>query len=224
MPITTIFIDLDGTLYPEKSGLWQAIKNRIDLYLQEKMGFPHAEALAIRQRYLDRYGTTLRGLQAEYQVDSQDYLDFVHDLPLENFISPDPALSRLLHEFEQPLWVFTNSDRKHADRVLRILGIENTFQGIIDINRLSFLCKPDPAAYQRALEIVGSLSASEALLVDDSWVNILAASRIGFQTVLVADEPPPEASSPVIATIHQLPQVFARLPDLEVVKQAADGQ
>ena len=67
MHIDLSFFDLDGTLYPESSGLWLAIKQRIDDYLLEKMGFESQEAQQIRQKFLMKYGTTLRGLQLEYR-------------------------------------------------------------------------------------------------------------------------------------------------------------
>ncbi len=40
MQYTTIFIDLDDTLYPAGNGLWQAIKERIRQYMRERLGVP----------------------------------------------------------------------------------------------------------------------------------------------------------------------------------------
>lgn len=34
MQFDTIFFDLDSTLYPESNGLWQVIRERIDLYMR----------------------------------------------------------------------------------------------------------------------------------------------------------------------------------------------
>ena len=38
MKFTTIFFDLDDTIYPHESGLWEAIKARISQYMHEELG------------------------------------------------------------------------------------------------------------------------------------------------------------------------------------------
>ena len=85
MPYSTLFIDLDDTLYPADSGVWKAIRERIDLYVMEKFHLPLEDARVRRQELFLRYGTTMRGLQAEYQVNEDEYLAFVHDVPLIKF-------------------------------------------------------------------------------------------------------------------------------------------
>ncbi len=66
---TTIFFDLDDTLYPASSGLWPTLKARMSQYMIEIMGIPAGEVPGLREKYFRRYGTTLRGLQANHQVD-----------------------------------------------------------------------------------------------------------------------------------------------------------
>ena len=125
MPIETIFFDLDATLYPESNGLWPAIRKRIDQYMQEQMGFPVEQIPILREEYYRQYGTTLRGLQAHYGIDAKDYLNYVHDLPLDNYLSKDLTLRDMLLSMPQKRWVFTNSDLPHAERVILKLGIED---------------------------------------------------------------------------------------------------
>jgi putative hydrolase of the HAD superfamily len=88
MSYTTLFFDLDDTLYSPKNGLWLAIRERMGEYMAERLGLPRDEIPAIRHLYYTTYGTTLRGLQRHYQVDSDDYLAYVHDLPLERYLQP----------------------------------------------------------------------------------------------------------------------------------------
>jgi putative hydrolase of the HAD superfamily len=210
--IHTIFFDLDGTLYPVRNGLWSAIKERIDGFLLERMGFPQDEAIEVRQHYLDTYGTTLRGLQAEHEIDSGEYLAYVHDLPLEQYLEPDPRLRELLLTIPSPKWILTNSDLPHARRVLEMIGIADCFNGIIDITQLEFVCKPDPGAYQKALDLAGLISASGCLLVEDSVDNLQVAKEIGFTTVLVDPELKGHpAADLVIASIHELPNALPKL-------------
>ncbi len=71
---------------------------------------PRREIPAIRRHYFETYGTTLRGLQKHHQVDTDDYLAYVHDLPLEQYIQPNPALHDLLVSLPQRRFIFTNAD------------------------------------------------------------------------------------------------------------------
>ena len=121
MVYTTIFFDLDDTLYTRRKGLWYAIGARMNRYMVERVGLPEADVPLLRRHYFETYGTTLRGLQRHYKVDSDDYLAFVHDIRLRNYLQPEPELRRLLLSLPQRCWVFTNADSDHAKRVLTIL-------------------------------------------------------------------------------------------------------
>jgi putative hydrolase of the HAD superfamily len=211
MSIQCLLVDLDGTIYPASNGLWQAIKARIDLYLHEKMGFPAEGVPGIRQNFLDRYGTTLRGLQVEYQVNAQDFLGFVHDLPLEKYLSPNPPLGELFRLLKVPAWIFTNSDLRHSRRVLSYLGLDEYFSGVIDIHTLNYLCKPNEEAYRVAMEKSGCLIPEFCLFIDDSPVNIKTASSMGFQTVLIAEQPVTGIAHHVIQDLTELRDCY---PDL----------
>ena len=90
MRFTTLFFDLDDTLYPASTGLWLAIKDRMNLYMLERLGLPENDIPVLREQYFKMYGTTLRGLQERHKVDKDDFLAFVHDLPLKDFLTPEP--------------------------------------------------------------------------------------------------------------------------------------
>ena len=84
--LRVLLFDLDDTLYARACGLWPAIGQRINAYMVERMGLRPDEARALRQVYLEAYGTTLNGLRHEHGIDPVDYLAFVHDLPLERYL------------------------------------------------------------------------------------------------------------------------------------------
>ena len=143
MTITTVFFDLDDTLYPASLGLWEAIRVRMNDYMHKLFGLPDEELTALRQHYFMTYGTTLRGLQMNHQVDTEDFLAYVHDLPLNDYLKPDPALRALLLSLPKRRFVFTNSDANHANRVTNVLGVSDCFEGIIDIHSIEFFSKPN---------------------------------------------------------------------------------
>jgi putative hydrolase of the HAD superfamily len=181
-----VFFDLDDTLYPESSGLMQAIGDRINRFMIERLDIDPAEVSKIRDGYLKSFGTTLNALRRYYPVDPDEYLDFVHDIPISQHLQYDPALDQMLERLKPDKIIFTNADAKHARRVLTRLGILRHFEAIIDIHMLDFCNKPDRRAYLKALDFASALP-EECVLVEDSMANVLAAREVGMTTIMVGE-------------------------------------
>ncbi len=211
MPITCLFIDLDDTIYPPSSGIWELIKLRIDEYLFEKMGFSREKISSLRQELFQQYGTTLRGLQKVYGVDEKDYLDFVHDVPLEDRIQPDVSLQLFLSNLSCDHFIFTNADRNHAIRILKAMHLEKDFTGIIDIHSIAPYCKPQLESFQIALQIAGNPDPGNCLIIDDTQRNLEIAMQIGMHTVLCCDKNLVHSFDAQIPTIAELPTIYQNL-------------
>ncbi len=203
------FFDLDGTLYTPVRGLWPAVGARIEAFLQQALQLEPAQARALRQRYIQQYGTTLHGLRAEHpDIDPRAYLDFVGQVPVEDFLRPDPRLQQLLTELPGPKWIFTNADAPYARRVLRALGVADAFDGIIDIVALGLVGKPWPEAYAQALRLAQA-PRERAVLIDDLQANVEGARAAGWRAIWVN----PQATTPradEIPHIYALPQVLSQ--------------
>lgn len=213
MRFSHIYFDLDDTLYPSTNGLWESIRQRMNEYMLERLNIPPERVAVIRRQYFETYGTTLRGLQLHYQVDADDFLAYVHDLPIETVISPDPGLRTLLQSLSQPKWIFTNADANHAGRVLSALGVRDCFNGIIDIRAMNFICKPDPQAYQIALNKVGESIPENCVYLDDATRNLAPAFEMGFFTILVSSNGNEPMAKHTINRPHDLPRVLPELWD-----------
>lgn len=183
-----LIFDLDDTLYPRGSGLMDRISERIGRYLVERLGFSPEEAEALRRRYYAQYGTTLRGLMEEHAIDPEDYLAYVHDVPLEPHIAPNPALDRMLGRLPLTKVIFTNASEEHARRVLERLGVARHFPIILDVRRVDFYNKPDPEAYRRILRHLEA-QGPECVFVDDSARNLHPARALGMITIQVDGDP-----------------------------------
>jgi len=205
-----LIFDLDDTLYPASSGVWQAIGERIDLFIHQKLDIPLAEVPPIRRDLFRTYGTTLRGLQIRYHIDPEEYLAFVHDIPLQQYLSPNPALMDVLAMLPQAKVIFTNADRRHARRVLQTLNIETFFEKIVDIWDIMPFCKPFPEAYRRLLEHLNHPQPAECLIIDDQPSNILTAKQMGFWTVQVSENGNPNIAHATIRHIEDLLNVLAQ--------------
>jgi putative hydrolase of the HAD superfamily len=182
-----ILFDLDNTLYPQDSGLWEAIGERINLYMIERVGIDPGEVAEKRDGYMRDFGTTLNALKHYHGVDPDDFLAFVHDLPLRDFLSYQPELDGMLERLPLDKAIFTNADLPHVRRVLAQLGIARHFCRVVDIYALGFINKPDPRAYTKVLELLAA-SAEDCVLVEDSLPNLLPAQEMGMTTVLIGDQ------------------------------------
>jgi putative hydrolase of the HAD superfamily len=211
MFFSNLLFDLDDTLYPPNSGLWQAIRDRMSQYMWEVVGLPVDQVPELRRVYFEEYGTTLRGLQIHYHVNADEYLAYVHDLPLRNYIAPVPGLRDLLLSLPQQRWVFTNSDMNHATRVLEVLELSDCFKGIIDIRSVDFACKPEKIAYQKAMLLVGEENPFQCVFFDDSPRNLAPARQLGFFTVLVGSNQPDPSS---FRSINNLLELQSAVPEL----------
>jgi len=185
---TTIFFDLDDTLYPAASGLWHAIKARMNDYMRERMGFAEKDIPHLREKYFRQYGTTLRGLQANHSVDMNEYLAYVHDVPLSDYIKPNPDLRRMLEGIAIQKAIFTNADAAHAGRVVSVLGLEGCFETVIDVYALAPYCKPMPEAFEKAMKRVGENNPRHCILIDDIPGTVRAAREFGFTAILVDEK------------------------------------
>lgn len=199
--------DLDNTLYPATVGLMDAISERIDRYISGSLGLPSALAVAVREAYFERYGSSLSGVLRHCQVDAAEFVKTVHDLPLEDYLSPDPRLRGMLEELPGRKYVFTNAPADYARRALRALGVEGQFSGVFDIEFGGLQGKPSPAFYEKVLSAVGH-PVGECWFVEDSAQNLVPAKALGCRTVWLAPDGT-EAPAYVHHVIHDLGELPA---------------
>jgi putative hydrolase of the HAD superfamily len=187
MRFTTIFFDLDDTLYPPDTGLWQTIKERMNLYMRDHMDIPEDEIPKLREKYFLEYGTTMRGLQANHDIDSDEFLAFVHDIPLKDYLTPNPILRSVIASLPTRNLIFTNADIHHARRVLTMLELDDLFDTIVDVNAVAPYCKPMPKSFEIAMKIAGESEPSKCVMIDDIRRTTRAAKDSGLFSVLYHD-------------------------------------
>lgn len=211
MNFETVFFDLDDTLYTNQNGLWEAIRYRMSLYMHERLGLSWDIIPELRHHYFVTYGTTLRGLQLHFKVDADEYLDYVHDLPLHEYLHPDNELREMIESIPLRKFIFTNADAKHAQRVLKEIGLDGCFQSIIDVRAINFHCKPEPEAYQLALQIAQITDPTKCVYLDDSVSNLAPAHALGMYTILVGKI---ESHPKVCLSIHHIKDLQDQMPAL----------
>jgi pyrimidine 5'-nucleotidase len=205
VPFTTIFFDLDDTLYPASSGLWTTLKQRMTHYMVERMKIPEADVPRLRETYFRTYGTTLRGLQANHVIDTEEYLAYVHDVLPGEYIRPDPVQQSVLAALPTRNLIFTNADANHARRVLRTLQIEEHFADIIDVNRMEPYCKPSREAFALAMKASGEDDPAKCMMIDDLPHTTRAAREFGLYAVLFGASSPGEDADAACSDWSHLP-------------------
>lgn len=211
MKITTVFFDLDDTLYPSQVGLWHAIKERMNVYMREHMDIPHEEIPLLREKYFKQYGTTLRGLQAHHNINTEDFLSFVHDLPLDTYLTHDPLQREIIASLPTRNLIFTNADIHHARRVLTHLQLLDLFPTIVDLHAVAPYCKPMPESFALAMQIAGETDPSRCVMIDDIERTTQAARNAGLRSILVGGSFSSEHADAQLLRWADLPAILKEL-------------
>ena len=178
--------DLDNTLYPASSRLFDQVDRRIGEFIAESFALNAADARALQKHYFRSYGTTLRGLMTEKGVDPHAFLAYVHSID-RSALAPAPALEAALARLAGRKLVFTNGSADHAEKVMERLGIAHHFEAVFDVVAAGFVPKPDPASYRLLLERHG-IRSSAAAMIDDIARNLEPAKALGMTTVWLMTE------------------------------------
>lgn len=211
MKITTIFFDLDNTLYPPECGLWDVISQRISQFMLEKINIPEEQISALRQHFRDNYGTTLQGLRENFAILEEDYMEFVHDIPLTQYIHPDPMLKQMLNSLSLRKIIFTNASRFHSLRVLETLEITDQFDQIIDIADIYPFSKSQRESFLLAMNKAREPFSYRCAMVDDMMQNLIAARQAGLFPILVWEKNSKFYPFTCISNILDLPSILPKV-------------
>lgn len=184
--IDTWVFDLDNTLYPASANLFPQIDVRMKTFISNLLGLDLDASFKLQKTYYREYGTTLRGLMLNHDVDPDAFLDFVHDID-HTVLKPDPNLGRALDTLPGRRLVYTNGSASHAASVLDALGIADRFEAVFDIRAGNYVPKPDPDSYRQFLES-HAFDPDSAIMFEDSIKNLKPAADMGMVTVLVTHE------------------------------------
>ncbi|MFI5014861.1 MAG: pyrimidine 5'-nucleotidase [Hyphomicrobiales bacterium] len=175
--------DLDNTLYPAGSPVWPQIDARITAFIAGLFGVDGLSARALQKYYYQRYGTTLRGLMIEQDLDPELFLDFAHDID-RSALAADEALAGAISKLPGRRYILTSGSHGHAMKTTAHLKIDHLFDGVFDIAAGDFIAKPDERTYFRFLERFG-VDPSRAAMFEDIARNLEVPHRLGMTTVLV---------------------------------------
>ena len=178
--------DLDNTLYPNTTNLFDKIDTLMCKFIEDNLNVTPQESLKIKDTYFHEHGTTLNGLMQNHKIDAEKFLDFVHDIDY-SLLTEDIALGEQIQKLPGEKIIFTNGTRKHAKKVTQQLGIENNFSKIFDIVDANFIPKPKIEPYH-ALIATHSIDAQNSIFIEDIAKNLLPAHELGMKTAWVESD------------------------------------
>jgi putative hydrolase of the HAD superfamily len=178
--------DLDNTLYPQHSNLFDQIDKRMTTYVARLMNLERDEARIIQKDFYHRHGTTLRGLMLEQQIDTAEFLEFVHDID-HSPIEPNPALAQAIKALPGRKLIYTNGSRKHAEAVADRLGISEHFEDIFDIVAADLEPKPSAVPYEKFFAVMG-VDPTRAAMFEDLPKNLRVPKNEGMVTTLLVPQ------------------------------------
>lgn len=177
-PITTVLLDVDGTLLDTREFIFQAFEHSIASHGLE---YPGREYMAAQ------VGLPLEEIYAAIQVDLAPGLIEAHrTFQQENqhlaiaFPGAAQALTQL-RAFGLGLAAVTSRSRRTSVRSLEITGLFGLFDAVVSAEDAAAL-KPDPAPLRQAIALLGADSAG-AVMVGDTGADIRAGRALGIRTV-----------------------------------------
>lgn len=181
--VDTWIFDLDNTLYPASSRLFDQIDVKMGEFVSRLLNVPYDEAKRRQKEMFYKYGTTLRGLMTEHGIAPDEFLDYVHDID-HTPVAGNPLLDAALHALPGRKLIFTNGTVAHANKVLARIGVTHHFGDIFDIVHSDFIPKPELGPYEKFVKQTG-VDPKTSAMFEDIARNLEAPHALGMTTVLV---------------------------------------
>ncbi|RYP80187.1 hypothetical protein DL770_006318 [Monosporascus sp. CRB-9-2] len=197
-PRPVLFFDIDNCLYPRSTRVFDQMAQLIDQYFATHLGVSEEDAMRLHREYYTTYGLAIEGLVRHHQIDPLDYNAKVDDaLPLEDIIKPNPQLRKLLEDIDKSkvkLWLLTNAYVTHGRKVVKLLDVEDLFEGLTycDYSQVPIICKPHKDMFVKAMQQAGVERPEDCFFVDDSYPNCVSAKNIGWTAAHLVEEGLPE--------------------------------
>ena len=174
--VRAVLLDADGVLQLIGTPWYRA--------LSAGGGEPFAKALLSREGPALSGRESLRNLLERLVVELDLARGADELMALWRQATPDPPAWQLVRELRAAGYLTVLATNQHEERrewMRTALG----YDGLCDVDAYSCLlgaAKPDPDYFRAALEMAG-VGAGEALFVDDSAENIVAATALGLRTL-----------------------------------------
>ncbi|KAA8644145.1 hypothetical protein EYZ11_001719 [Aspergillus tanneri] len=220
-PRPVLFFDIDNCLYSRGCNIFDEMQKLINKFFTTHLSLTVDDAHHLHMKYYKQYGLAIEGLARHHKIDPLVFNHEVDDaLPLDNILKPDPKLRKLLEDIDRDkvrLWLLTNAYVTHAKRVIKLLGVDDMFEGVTycDYSQTPLVCKPSQTMYEKAEKEAKAPSKDKCYFVDDSHLNCKHAADRGWITAHLVEPdialPSTPASQYLIRNLEELRTCFPHL-------------
>lgn len=176
--------DLDDTLHYASPEIFKIINEDMTSFIMKHLKINKEKANEIRQNYWHKYGSTLRGLMNNHQVNPKKFLSETHNLEnIEPLIHSEKSLPRILRNIKSDKVILTNAPKEYATFILEKIKVKKMFKKIICIEDNSFYSKPNLKIFKK----IKAFGYKNYVMIDDSIDNIKSAKICNFKTVHISN-------------------------------------
>ncbi|KAL4870055.1 hypothetical protein BDV12DRAFT_166513 [Aspergillus spectabilis] len=215
------FFDIDNCLYSRKNNIHDEMQKLIHDFFVRHLSLNEEDAHMLHMKYYKEYGLAIEGLTRHHKIDALEFNRQVDDaLPLDEILKPDLKLRKLLEDIDRDkvkLWLLTNAYVNHGKRVVKLLQVDDLFEGITfcDYAQPPLICKPSQIMYDKAEKEASASGVQQIYFVDDSGLNCKAAAARGWQVAHIVEPglpvPQVQASQFQIRDLEELRTCFPHL-------------
>jgi HAD superfamily hydrolase (TIGR01509 family) len=190
--LTALLFDLDGTIVntdPIHFLAWQKMLSRYDMDIDEAF-YKSRISGGLNPQILADILPQLSLQQAEDFAEEKEAMF----RQMASKLEPTAGLNEVIswcQQHEIKLALVTNAPRKNTYFVLKVLGLEDTFELII-LAEDEAAAKPDPTPYRVALQRLG-VRIEQAIALEDSPAGIRSATSAGLRTIGIASTHSPQS-------------------------------
>ncbi|AIL32124.1 pyrimidine 5'-nucleotidase [Basilea psittacipulmonis] len=178
--------DLDNTLHDASFSVFKQIDVSMTNAVMKHLNVSKDQANYYRQKYWEKYGATLIGMQRHHQVNPKAFLKSSHDFDIAAHIKPEPYLNLLFQTLPGKKFIYTNAPKDYAEIVLNTLNIDHHIEKIFAIDDMKIAGihypKPSVSMLKRVLHQL-SCPPHQIIFVEDTLKNLKPAKQIGMRTV-----------------------------------------
>ena len=185
--------DLDNTLYSSSTGIFNQIDVKMKEFISMKLKISGDDSFRLQKKYYKKYGTTLYGLMRNYNIDPDEFCNYVHNVNF-NLLSKSKMLKDRLQSLPGEKIIYTNANYTYAEKVLNKLGIKEVFLDIFDIKKTDYIPKPMKKSLKKLIKEY-KLNPEKTVYFEDLKKNLKYSSSIGFTTVHISNESTNELDS-----------------------------
>ena len=217
MAIKVCVFDLDGTLYPGTSTLYQAMSLQIRSWFQTQLRIADSDMEGFYEEMKSTYPNPLDAMAA-YDLSVASYHERVFSsLDPVMYLREDLSLQLSFEQLSTRNYVVTLSSQEHARRVLASLGIAHQIVEVVSPGTNWNTTKKFDA--YNAIRENEQCALSEVCIVGDNLqVDLEDAAKAGYLCLLLSSQ----SNSPLvrnIGSITELPEIVSSL----TAERAAKG-